>query len=50
MFEEDMAKFSQNSTSLWRTGLSGGAPDSVWCSGWPDGELAALGKRKRHCG
>jgi hypothetical protein len=26
-----------------------GAPVSVWCPGWPDSELAALGKRKRCC-
>jgi hypothetical protein len=39
-----MARFSQTNTSLWRTGLSGGAPDIVWCSGWPSGELAALRK------
>jgi hypothetical protein len=31
---------------LWRTGQSGGAPDSVWCPGWPDGELAALRNRR----
>jgi hypothetical protein len=29
-----------------RTGLSGGAPDSVRCPGWPDGELSALGNRR----
>jgi hypothetical protein len=42
-----MARFSQTSTSLWRTGLFGGAPDIVRCPGWPGGELAALGKRKK---
>jgi hypothetical protein len=43
---EGLARFSQNNTSLWRTGLSGGAPDSVRCPGWPGGELAALGNRR----
>jgi hypothetical protein len=42
--------FSQISTSLWRTGLSGGAPDSVWCPGWPGDKLAALGNRQGRCG
>jgi hypothetical protein len=37
---------SQTSTSLWRTGLSGGAPDSVRCLGWPGGELTALRNRR----
>jgi hypothetical protein len=37
-----LAEFSQTSTSLWRTGLSGGAPDSVQCPGWPSDELVAL--------
>jgi hypothetical protein len=32
-----MTRFSQTSTSLWRTRLSG-----VRCLGWPDNELAAL--------
>jgi hypothetical protein len=30
---------------LWHTGLSSGAPDSVWCSAWLGGELATLGNR-----
>jgi hypothetical protein len=46
---EELAMFSQISTSLRRTGLSGGAPDSVRCPGWP-GELAGLGKKRRRCG
>jgi hypothetical protein len=29
------------------TGLSGGAPDSVWCARLADGEPAALGKTRR---
>jgi hypothetical protein len=41
-----MVVISQTSTSLWQTGLTGGAPDSVWCPGWPGGEVAALGKRR----
>jgi hypothetical protein len=42
-----VAVISQTSTSLWRTGLSDGAPDSVRCPGWPGDELAALGNRRR---
>jgi hypothetical protein len=42
-----LAEFSQTSTSLWRTGLSGGAPDSVWCPGWPGNKLVALGSLPR---
>jgi hypothetical protein len=41
---EGLAEFSQTNTSLWCTGLSGGAPDSVRCPGWPTDELVALGK------
>jgi hypothetical protein len=29
---------------VWHTGLSGGAPDSVWCDRMVSGEKAALGK------
>jgi hypothetical protein len=29
----------------WHTELSGGAPDSIRCSGWPGGEVSALGNR-----
>jgi hypothetical protein len=32
------------SSSAWHTGLSGGAPDSVWCSRPASGEQATLGK------
>jgi hypothetical protein len=32
------------SSSAWHTGLSGGAPNSVWCARLVFGELAALGK------
>jgi hypothetical protein len=27
--------------------LACGAPDSVWCPGWPSGELVALEKKPR---
>jgi hypothetical protein len=37
------AKFS----SVWHTGLSGGAPDSVRCARLVSGESAALGNRRR---
>jgi hypothetical protein len=33
--------------SVWHTGLSGGAPDSVRCARLVRGELAALGIRRR---
>jgi hypothetical protein len=32
-------------SSVWHTGLSGGAPDSVLCAKLVSGEKAALGKR-----
>jgi hypothetical protein len=35
------------SSSAWHTGLSGGAPDSVWCARMVSGENAALGNRRR---
>jgi hypothetical protein len=31
-------------SSVWHTGLSGGAPDSVRCARLASGELAALGR------
>jgi hypothetical protein len=34
-----------NFSSVWHTGLSGGAPDSVRCARLVSGEMAALGKR-----
>src|SRR5688572_21197451 len=37
-----LAMYSQGS-SVWHTGLSGGAPDSVRCARLNSGELAALG-------
>jgi hypothetical protein len=37
-----LAMYSHGS-SVWHTGLSGGAPDSVWCARLNSGELAALG-------
>ena len=31
---EELAVYSQEAVSVWGTGLSGGAPDSVrWCTG-----------------
>jgi hypothetical protein len=33
-------------SSVWHTGLSGGAPDSVWCARLVRGEFAALGFRR----
>jgi hypothetical protein len=41
-----LAEFSQTSTSLWCTGLSSGAQDSVRCPGWPGDELVALEKKR----
>jgi hypothetical protein len=34
-----------NYSSAWHTGLSGGAPDSVWCTRLVSGEKATLEKR-----
>jgi hypothetical protein len=36
-----------NFSSVWHTGLSGGAPDSVRCARLVRGELAALGIQRR---
>jgi hypothetical protein len=36
---------SQVSAQAWHTGLSGGAPDSVWCARLVNGEVADLGNR-----
>jgi hypothetical protein len=36
-----------NFSSVWHTGLSGGAPDSVRCTRLVSGESAALGNRRR---
>jgi hypothetical protein len=36
---------ASNTSSVWHTGLSGGAPDSVWCARLAGGELTALGKK-----
>jgi hypothetical protein len=36
-----------NFSSVWHTGLSGGAPDSVRCARLVHGELAALGIQRR---
>jgi hypothetical protein len=37
-----------NSSAAWHTGLSGGAPDSVWCARLVRCELVALGTQRRH--
>jgi hypothetical protein len=37
-----------NLCSVWHTGLSGGAPDSVRCARLDSGEQAALGRIWRH--
>jgi hypothetical protein len=42
-----LAKLQPTPTLARHTGLSGGAPDSVWCSRLASGELAALGKTQR---
>jgi hypothetical protein len=39
-----LAVYSQQAVSVWGTGLSGGAPDSVRCARLPRPEDAALGK------
>jgi hypothetical protein len=36
-----------NTSSVWHTGLSGGAPDSVWCARLAGDEMAAFGKTQR---
>ena len=40
---EELAVYSQKAVSVWGTGLSGGAPDSVRCARLPRPEDAALG-------
>jgi hypothetical protein len=37
-----------NTSLVWHTGQSGGAPDSVRCARLAGGELAALAKKQRH--
>ena len=39
--------YSQEAVSVWGTGLSGGAPDSVRCARLASSELPALGSRQR---
>jgi hypothetical protein len=41
--EEELAVYSQKTASVWGTGLSGGAPDSVRCARLPRPEDDALG-------
>jgi hypothetical protein len=45
-----VSKIQSTPARAWRTGLSGGAPDSVRCPRLVNGELAALGKRERQRG
>jgi hypothetical protein len=45
---EGLGSVQPNFSSVWHTGLSGGAPDSVRCARLVRGELAALGFRRRH--
>jgi hypothetical protein len=42
-----LAVYSQQAVSVWGTGLSGGAPDSVRCARLPRPEDAALGNLPR---
>jgi hypothetical protein len=40
---EGLGSIQPKSSSIWHTGLSDGAPDSVWCTRMVSGESAALG-------
>jgi hypothetical protein len=40
-----LGSMQPNFSSVWHTGVSGGAPDSVRCARLVSGEKAALGKR-----
>jgi adenylylsulfate kinase-like enzyme len=42
-----LGRVQPKSSSVWHTGLSGGAPDSVRCARLASGELASLGKNRR---
>jgi adenylylsulfate kinase-like enzyme len=42
-----LGSMQPNFNSVWHTGLSGGAPDSVRCARRVSGESAALGNRRR---
>jgi hypothetical protein len=42
-----LSSMQPNFSSVWHTGLSGGAPDSVRCARLVRGELAALGIQRR---
>jgi hypothetical protein len=44
---EGLGSVQPSFSSVWHTGLSGGAPDSVRCARLVRGELAALGIRRR---
>ena len=45
-FGKDLAVNSQVSAQAWHTGLSGGAPDSVWCARLVNGKVAGLENRQ----
>jgi hypothetical protein len=42
-----VGKVQPTPARAWHTGLSGGAPDSVWCLRLVNSESAALGKQRR---
>jgi hypothetical protein len=44
---EKLGCVQQSSSSVWHTGLSGGAPDSVQCARLVSGEKATLGFRRQ---
>jgi hypothetical protein len=44
---EILGSVQPNFSSVWHTGLSGGAPDNVRCARLVHGELATLGIRRR---
>jgi hypothetical protein len=44
---EGLGFVQPNFSSVWQTGLSSGAPDSVRCARLVRGELATLGIRRR---
>jgi hypothetical protein len=45
-----VGKVQPTPTRAWHTGLSGGAPDSVWCPRLARRQLGALQKRERRHG
>jgi hypothetical protein len=45
-----VGKVQPTRAQAWHTGLSGGAPDSIWCPRLARRQLGALGKRGRRRG